>query len=188
MLHKNFRKLAETAYFKLCTTAGEVITDFRKSTLLWTIQEDAERVSTDRMMRFHSKNNKEDFIYDWVDDSSNIFCPNGLRRGQMIVMKLGNEKLICGQVVKFQYNAGIKKKQRYTYDSVIFGINKDVEIQLAPAYLIQNCAKLEPAFCPFYLKCESYVCHVSEEALDLQKLCFRNAHDYNKMTEISMVE
>lgn len=132
-------------------------------------------------MRFHIKDKKNSFEFEWNDDGSNIFRPNGIKRRQFVVVKLSGFSLIIGQVIKFQY-IGMKSipKRRYTYDSMIFGINENVEMQLAPAFEVEkNSSHLKPLDYTDFIPCKNYLCHIRKDAINMSSTPqFRDKDDY----------
>jgi hypothetical protein len=53
----------------------------------------------------------------------------------MIVVKDQTQNIMVGQVIKFQYSNEKKKAlRRYTWEAVIFELNKNVEMFLSPIY------------------------------------------------------
>lgn len=169
----------------MCDESGAFLRNLPKSTFLWTIIEDSERVSTDRLMRFHSKNRGKEFTYQWEDDGSRIFKPNGIKRGQWIMMRWSDENLLLGQVIKFQYAKQTSKlKKRYTYESVIFGVNTGTEVQLAPRYLVNRSGAMIDEFSRNYTGIENYICHIRHNVLDFEESCIlpRDLHHINHLS------
>ena len=56
---------------------------FLKTRFFWAIEEDVDRVSTDQTMRFKKK---EHCTLEWDDKGSPAFSPNGINRGNIVVM------------------------------------------------------------------------------------------------------
>lgn len=105
---------------------------------------------------------------EWCDDGSLVFKPNGMRRGNYVLLRLNNDEILLGQVVKFQYIGKSSKIQtRYTYDSVIFGINDSVECLLDPSYIVcLDDGSLKPVFYPYFISTENYICHIKENFIN----------------------
>ena len=99
---------SDTVEFSRCDSKGNHLEKFPKSRLLWAIQEDDDRVSTDRTMRFRSKKKNTEYNVEWDDDGSPAFTPNGINRGNVVVLIIDTQ-IIIGQVIKFRYIANLQK-------------------------------------------------------------------------------
>lgn len=168
--YRNIRLLNEandSSSFLTCDEEGNVTGSLGKQTLLWTIQEDPEHISTDRRMRFHSGVRRKAFCYVWDDDGSDVFKPNGVKPGQWIVVKKGNS-LRLGYVLKFQYmNAKNKLAKSYTYKSAIFNVNQGVELLLSPCFSLNKSSGCFNDLNGWnYFPLEAYVCTLRESVVD----------------------
>lgn len=170
--------------FKICNEAGEVVDLIRKSAFLWTVQEESERVSSDRLRRFHYKH-RQDKVGIILESSQSIFVSNGLKRGHFVILKSEREFLVCGQIIKFQYsNAVSKSKKRYTFDEVFFGINENVEILLSPCYNIsQNSNEFQDVLKEKFLPTEQYCFHLKPDLIDFSNLKFKSDEIYKTVLE-----
>ena len=179
---------SDSSDFIRCDEQGSFIEIFSKSRLLWAIQEDVDHVSTDRTMRFYSKKKNTQYQWKWDDDGSNVFKPNGINKGNIIAMTINDNEMIIGQVLKFQYKQ-IKGKlltniqKRYSYQSLIFEINKNVEILLSPIFQLNNTNTELKEICSFdYIDSNNYVCHIRNSEID-----FRNKKFCNCSTHLSVL-
>ena len=172
----------------LCSDSGEPREEVPKSSFLYAIQDDPDRARVDRLMRFRTKKAKKDFEVVWEDDGSNIYQPNGLKRGQFVVLKTDELGLICGQVIKFQYsNKTSNTTRRYTYSSMIFGTNEGVEVQLPPAFQINELfPQLNPLSFTNFIQTSKYLCHIRESSLNLVECNFSNIEDYDLIIFMSL--
>ena len=159
----------------------DFIENFRKSKILWAIQEEVDRVSSDRTMRFHSKKKHTEYQVKWDDDGSKIFKPNGINRGNVVAMKNDKNEIFVGQVLKFQYKQSGSKplttiQKRYSYHSLIFDVNKIVEIQLAPIFQMNyyNESLIE-IHSMAYIDSVNYLCHIRSSEIDFGYKCFKNS-------------
>lgn len=108
----------------MCTNNGEKKGFLAKSTLLWTLQNDCEKISVNRRLRFHTSKDKNHlFNVELHYKTSNISKANGIHREDYVVTRFRNH-LMFGQVLKFRYtSAKTKISSKYTLSSVIFGKN-----------------------------------------------------------------
>jgi hypothetical protein len=68
------------------------------------------------------------------------------------------------------------------YDAMIFGVNKNVSMQLAPAFEINsNINLLKLVDFTDFISCDSYVCHIRKEIVDFEKLIFTDIEDYRNV-------
>lgn len=164
--------------FKICGEDGLFINEINKSKVLWTMQDERERVSTDRLLRFQTrkKRNTGNYEVTVVQAGQYISTFNGLERGQLIVMKLDASSFLLGFVIKFRYKGKKRKiERRYTHDTLVFDLNNNTETQLMPCFKFsstQNCLK-EMYFSKF-IEVSKYVCHLSKDSVDFPNLRFIN--------------
>lgn len=172
------------ANFKMCADDGTFVRVLKKSTLLWTIQDDPDRVSTDRLMRFHSRKGGSAFVYIWEDNGTCVFRPNGVKRGQWIVLSIKGQHIL-GQALKFGYEGKkTKTDRRYTYDAVIFGVNEGVSVLLSPSFQLGRTGQLsEKESFSVWFKLSAYVCHIRDSAINLDNFSIsrQNARNVSRI-------
>lgn len=88
------------------------------------------------------------------------------------------EKFLVGQIMNFRYkDAKTKKSRRFTYKSMIIGVNKGVEMLLAPVFSISEDLNLQILSCSLvkkYYDCERYVHQNNKKIVNFKELTVSN--------------
>jgi hypothetical protein len=169
----------EGAEFNVCNKDGEIIDQLRKSTFIWTVKDEAERVSSDRLRRFVSNKRRKDF--NVIIDPVNIFKSNGMMKGNFVVFKFENNQFLCGQVLKFVYSErSAQKNKSYTYNELIFATNLEVDILLSSCFRFSSDKNiLIELKSRKMLSCNDYLFHIQSAMLnlDILKFCSDSIHE-----------
>jgi hypothetical protein len=82
--------------FIICDENNSALKEIPKSKFLWILRDDSvsERLSTDRLQRFHVKTGNKEYKLDGLNNELPVFRTNGIALGNMIVSKsLSNSQL-----------------------------------------------------------------------------------------------
>jgi hypothetical protein len=140
--------------------------DFKISKFLYVIQENIERVSTDRLTRFHTSENHEMVAETFTTEHK--ACESVSLGDFVMVCVDSTTEVFCGRVIKFQKsNSTTKSSKKFKFTSLFFRINNDVEFFLYPRYTVRTNGVLELSVSyNQWFKNENYVCTIHETQVD----------------------
>lgn len=129
-----------------CDEKGENHKPIRKSTFLWLLQEEKERVSTDRLERFRS--GKTEVLVERVVSTNHFFVDSAITFGDFALFrKKSNESnkkftFYIGQVINFEKEGKNKRERKFPFSYCILENNKKLIVKLAPCYEIVKSTRL----------------------------------------------
>lgn len=155
--------------FKIVSENGEIVDNIKKSKLLWLLQDEKAKVSSDRSIRFRT--GKKDMIVERIQSDSAFYVDKVLQPGDYICIKYNSKDYICvvGQIIKFKNLEGnTKLEKRYPYKNYIIGVNKNVSVRFLPSYFIDKRGRL--ISCDLkYFKISNYLFSVKPEVLNVSR-------------------
>lgn len=107
--------------FKIRHKNGKLI-HVKKSTFIWMLQADFERVSSDRLQRFSGAAKNDQLVMVHLNETRQY-----LSIGEWIMMDLGNGHLSICKVYEFTYLSG--KRRSYTRFTAPINAPEDVEVK-----------------------------------------------------------
>jgi hypothetical protein len=117
---------------KIYNSSKKAHESMKVSKLLYALQTDIERVSNDRLQRFHKKDFEE---LQPTKMNPNLVWErrNVITLGDFVIIKI-ETSLFFGRLIKFKYS----NSQTYSFNSYFFEINKNVDFFLFPSYKISR--------------------------------------------------
>jgi hypothetical protein len=101
------------------------------------MQEDVERISSDRLARFFSSKKGEMVPGETVGNAILKKC-SSITLGDFVFAKsISRRQTFCGRIIKFQYSKEkTKSARKYKYKSIIFNLNQNVKFLLFPCFTL----------------------------------------------------
>jgi hypothetical protein len=144
------------------------------SKLIYAMQTDIERVSRDRLQRFHHKQFEE-----LTSAKMNVNVPwekrNNVSLGDFVVIK-SPVNVLFGRIIKFRYpNDGKKKSSHFPFNVYFFELNKPSEFFFYPSYIInQENGNFQEINCRKWYSKTEYVVTLNENSIDFVDKIFHN--------------
>jgi len=141
----------------------------KKSRFLWMLDNEKDRISNDRMLRFRQA--RKELTVDRLITDDPFYRDTALIPGDIICVKFKDKDSMCivGKAVKFQYpNSSKKKDKRFPYKYLILETNTDIAIRVSPCFVIDKKRRIKA--CPLkFINVNNYVCSVKPGAIDFSK-------------------
>jgi hypothetical protein len=159
--------------FKVLMSDGNY-EEFPVTRLLWMIQEDVEKISNDRLLRFQSKSFSE---YRPTPLGNEIRAERtSITIGEIVIANSPkSHQSLLGIVIKFRKKLTSQKQsaqeRKFVYTSLIFGTNKNVEFLLHPCYsIVDDFSLVRNEDWDYYLDESNYVATVNENYVNFEDL------------------
>jgi hypothetical protein len=156
--------------------------NFPISRFFWLIQEDIERVSNDRLIRFHSNARQEEWKPTPLGNLK-LVERDSISIGEIVMAKCSTfSQTLLGVVLKFAKASpentteettepSTKAAKKFYFNTLRFQVNKNVEFFLHPCYFLNedNSLTLNEGFSTLLDK-NSYICTVNKNLVDFHNL------------------
>lgn len=203
--YSNLDTEESNSYVKVAGSHGDK--SVRKSTLIWSLSNSREKISSDRLRRVQYKKKTSSRQLEFVDVSTSgqlILKNDEIKIGSWCIFENiaetkddNSEKFLVGNIISFRYvNAKTKKEKKYSWDfAPIFHEenSRGVEV-LAAWHKIDKNGSFHHVTCSF-IDIKNYISHVSSEAIEkhangnicLSKNCLSSIQDVLQSNICSMI-
>lgn len=122
----------------MCDKNGVFKEHMKKTTFLWIVNEEKNRVSPDRLLRF--MRGKQEIKIDRVVTHDAVYKDLCLTFGDITAFRVthSNDLCVIGQVINFENEGNTKSQRNFPYSFCIFEINKNAWIKLSPCFMISK--------------------------------------------------
>lgn len=161
--------ISDSHFFKICDDQGNNIQEIPKSRLLWLLQDEKNRVSSDRLMRF--RQGRREITVERIITDNIFYRDNALMPGDIVCLKSESKNDLCiiGKIASFKCSTGSSKgEKKFPFSFYIIGLNKDVLLGLSPCVIVDKKKKLKQTGF-MYFDDTSYLFSVKSNFLNLSE-------------------
>ncbi len=143
----------------------------KKTTFLWILREEKNRVSSDRLLRF--RKGRKEIVVERISSVDFFFKDKALILGDFVLFRTKAKAKLCvlGQIINFSFQGKTKAERRFPFSHCILEKNKNVVVTLSPCFLVSKNGKFENCYDVIYDVSE-YIASTKKDHANFEKFCF----------------